>query len=152
MKTLAFLALVVAFNATADVVPPLPPVGPYAVGCSNVEQDFTRVPPGESVEAYWEGLPRGSTPRFITDLLVDPVHALVYQQTFPGDSSLFGSFAGRTIPYVLIVCYPTDPSNPRPNYALPTGNVVPHMQRGGEAPLVLDNGKWPAVLYSHGMG
>jgi hypothetical protein len=152
MKSLALLALVVAFNATADVVPPLPPVGPYAVGCSNVEQDFTRVPPGESVEAYWEGLPRGSTPRFITDLLVDPVHSLAYQQTFPNDSSVFGSFAGRTMPYVLVVCYPTDPSNPRPNYALPTGNVVPHMQRGGEAPLVLNNGRWPAVLYSHGLG
>jgi Repeat of unknown function (DUF5648) len=97
-------------------------------------------------------LPRGSTPRFITDLLVDPVHALSYQQTFPNDSSVFGSFAGRTMAYVLIVCYPTDPANPRPNYALPTGNFVPHMQRGGEAPLLLDNAKWPAVLYSHGLG
>ena len=151
----ALAAVVVAFESgaqTALVVPPLPPVGPYAVGCSNVEQDFTRVPPGESAQAFWEGMPRGSTPRFITDLLVDQARSLVYQQTFPNDSSVFGSFAGRTMPYALIVCYPTEPSNPRPDYVLPTGNVIPHMQRGGEGPLVLNNAKWPAVLYSHGLG
>jgi len=151
-RLFALAALALSFNALGDVVPPLPPVGHYAVGCSNVEQDFTRVPPGESAQAYWEGLPRGNTPRFVTDLLVDPVHALVYQQAFPDDSGIFGSFAGRTMPYALIVCYPTEPSNARADYVLPTGNVVPHMQRGGEAPLVLNDARWPAVLYSHGLG
>ena len=150
----ALLAAVVAGGAAAQsgiVVPPLPPVGPYAVGCSNLEQDFTRVPPGESVEDYWEGLPRGSTPRFVTDLLVDPSRSFVYQVTFPNDSSVFGSFAGRTMPYVLVVCYPTEPTNTRADYPLPTGNAIPRMQRGGEAPLVLGNARWPAVLYSHGL-
>ena len=46
-----------AAPARADslaVVDPLPP-GPYAVGCSNVAQDFSRVLPGESAQNYWEG-------------------------------------------------------------------------------------------------
>lgn len=150
----ALVAAVLAGAAAAQsgiVVPPLPAVGPYVVGCSNLEQDFTKVPPGESVEDYWEGLPRGSTPRFVTDLLVDPAHSFVYQTTFPNDASVFGSFAGRTMPYVLVVCYPTEPANARADYPLPTGNAIPRMQRGGEAPLVLGNARWPAVLYSHGL-
>ena len=155
LRPLAFAAaLVYSLGAAAQsgqVVPPLPPVGPFAVGCSNLEQDFTRMAPGESAQDYWEGLPRNGTPRFVTDLLVDPVHALVYQQTFPGDSGVFGSFAGQTKPYALIVCYPTDASNPRADYALPTGNVIPHMQRGGESPIFASAKKWPVLLYSHGL-
>jgi hypothetical protein len=114
LRPLALVALLASFPAAAEVVQPLPPVGSHAVGCTNVEQDFARVPPGESAEDYWEGLPRNGTPRFVTDLLVDPVHALVYQQKIPDDSGVFGSFAGRTMPYVLVICYPTDPANPRP--------------------------------------
>ena len=43
----------------ADSLATVPPVGagPYAVGCSSVEQDFSRVPQGESPEAWWEGVP-----------------------------------------------------------------------------------------------
>jgi hypothetical protein len=40
-----FVGLIIAVVAGADslaVVDPLPP-GPYVVGCSNVEQDFSRV-------------------------------------------------------------------------------------------------------------
>src|SRR5204862_484775 len=51
-----------AAPARADslaVVDPLPP-GPYAVGCSNVAQDFSRVMAGESAQNYWEGVPDGS--------------------------------------------------------------------------------------------
>lgn len=153
---LSGFALAFATGASAQssgVVLPLPPLGGYAVGCSNIEQDFTRIPVGESADAYWIGLPRGdSTPRFVTDLLVDPVHSFVYQQTFPGNSEIFGSSAGGTYPYALIVCYPTDPSNARVDYVLPTGNSIPHMQRGGEAPIFPAGVKrWPVVLYSHGL-
>ncbi len=150
----ASLVLLAAGHAAAQadtVVPPLPPVGPYAVGCSNLEQDFTRVQPGEPVEAYWEGLPRGNTPRFVTDLLVDPSRSFAYQTTFPNDASVFGSFAGRTMPYVLVICYPTDSANPRADYPLPTGNAIPRMQRGGEAPIFAAPGRWPVLLYSHGL-
>ena len=148
---LGFLAAGHAAAQSDLAVPPLPPVGPYAVGCSNLEQDFSRVQAGESVEAYWEGLPRGNTPRFVTDLLVDPSRSFAYQQAIPNDSGVFGSFAGRTMPYVLAICYPTDPSNPRPDYPLPTGNAIPHMQRGGEPPIFAAPGRWPVLLYSHGL-
>jgi predicted dienelactone hydrolase len=150
---LALIASVAAVAQTAGVVAPLPPSGPYAVGCSNLEQDFSRIPAGESADAFWVGLPRnGSTPRFITDLLVDPGHSFVYQVTFPSDSSIFGSFAGTTFPYALVVCYPTDAGNTRADYPLPTGNVIPHMQRGGEAPIFPAGDKrWPVVVYSHGL-
>ena len=150
-------AFAAALAATAPaqssgVVPPLPQAGPYPVGCSNLEQDFTRIPAGQSAETWWVGLPDGSTPRFITDLLVDPVHSFVYQVTFPSDSSVFGSFAGTTYPYVLVVCYPTDPGNTRADYPLAGGGVIPHMQRGAEPPVFPAGDKhWPVVLYSHGL-
>ncbi|MFO1312638.1 MAG: hypothetical protein U1F41_11320 [Burkholderiales bacterium] len=153
-KLAAALVLLAAGHAATQadtIVPPLPPVGPYPVGCSNLEQDFSRVQPGESVEAYWEGLPRGNTPRFVTDLLVDPVRSLSYQVTYPNDAGVFGSFAGRTMPYVLVICYPTDPANARPDYPLPSGNAIPRMQRGGEAPILAAPGRWPVLLYSHGL-
>jgi len=58
--TAAGVALMIfAVAAGADslaVVDPLPP-GPYAVGCSNVEQDFSRVLPGETAKNYWEAFP-----------------------------------------------------------------------------------------------
>lgn len=154
--TLAAAALSCVTAALAQPaleVPPLPPTGGYAVGCSNLEQDFSRVRAGESFDDYWVGRPRGSTPRFVTDLLVDPTRSFVYQQSFPGDSELFGWLAGATVPYVLLVCYPTDPANARADYVLPTGNVIPRMQRGAEAPIFpAGSGRFPVVLYSHGLG
>ena len=130
----AAFAGMLAFGAHAQssgVVAPLPVLGPYTVGCSNLEQDFSRIPPGEFADAYWVGLPRdGSTPRFVTDLLVDPGHSFVYQQTFPGDSSIFGSFAGRTFPYALLVCYPTDPGV-NPGVCFWPAGQNPHLDTGG---------------------
>lgn len=132
---------------SGETVAPLPLYGGYTVACSNIEQDFTRVAGGATYDDYWTGR-RG----YVTDLLVSPGDALVVQQTFPGDGELFGSHAGTTRPYLALVCYPTDPANPRPDYALPTGNVVPHMQRGGEAPIFPPgDSRYPLVLYSHGL-
>ncbi len=134
------------------VVPPLTLPGPYPVACSNVAQDFTRVPPGEDVQNFWEGDPRNDgTPRYATDLLADPANTLALSVTAPNDSDVYGSFAGRTIPSVVLVCYPTSSDNPRPDYALPTGRAVPHMQRGSEAPLWPDaTTRYPLLLFSHG--
>jgi len=135
----------------ALVVPPVGP-GPHAVACSNVEQDFTRVPAGQPVEAWWDGLPNGSTQRYVTDLLVDPAHAFVVQRTLPNDSGLFGPYAGTTIAYANIVCYPTDAANARAAYVLPDGDVVPHMQRGAEPPIFPGgSGRFPLLLFSHGL-
>ena len=82
----------------------------YAVGCSNVAQDFSRVPPGESAQGLLGGDADGNgTQRFMTDLLVDPARA---RRTSSSDPGRFGlvrvvSRAG-TMSYVLVVCYPTD--------------------------------------------
>ena len=134
------------------VVPPLPIPGPYSVACSNVAQDFGRVPLGDEVDSYWEGSPSTSgAPRYATDLLADPANTLSVTVTAPDDTTLYGSFAGRQVAYVLLACYPTVANNPRPDYPLPTGIVVPHMQTGTDAPLFTDvAARYPLLAFSHG--
>jgi uncharacterized membrane protein YedE/YeeE len=154
MKPL-FAALAVftvfAADARADAIPPFGP-GPNAVGCSNVAQDFTRVPAGDSAQDYWEGKPAGNTHRYITDLLADPGNTVTVNLAVPNDGGLFGSYANQSFPYVMLVCYPTSGANARPDYALPTGDVVPHMQRGSEAPIFADaSAQYPILLFSHGL-
>ena len=93
-------------RADASTVPPLPLPGPHAVACSNVAQDFGRLAPGEDVELYWEGVRRADgTPRNATDLLADPANTLSVTVNAPNDSGLYGSFAGRSIPYVVVICH-----------------------------------------------
>ena len=133
------------------VVDPLPP-GPYAVGCSNVAQDFGRVQAGESAQNYWEGYPDGSRDRYVTQLLVDPADALIVDVTVPDDRELYVNHATQTVEYALLVCYPTTADNPYPDYALPSGQAVPHMQQGAQPPIFADpNVRWPVLLFSHGL-
>jgi len=138
--------------ALATVVPPMPLPGPYSVACSNVAQDFERVPPGDAVDSYWKGSRSTSgTPRYLTDLLADPANTLSVTITVPDDTTLYGSFAGSRVAYVLLACYPTVANNPRPGYPLPTGVVVPHMQTGMDAPLFTDAAaRYPLLAFSHG--
>src|SRR5512143_4379866 len=64
--------------APTVVVQPLPLPGPYAVACSNVVQDFSRLGAGEDVTSYWEGMPSDNgTARYVTDLLADPGNTLI---------------------------------------------------------------------------
>ena len=137
-------------STPSTVVQPLS-VGPYAVACSNVVQDFSKVITGE-VTDYWEGLPDNGTPRYITDLLADSGNTLIATVTAPQDSDLYGDFAGQTLQFVVIVCYPTTADNPRPDYPLSsTDRSVPHMQTGDEAPLFADEAvRYPVVAFSHG--
>jgi predicted dienelactone hydrolase len=136
----------------STVVPPLPLPGPYSVACSNVAQDFTRVAPGDDVTTYWEGSPSaGGQPRYITQLLADPADSLSVTVTAPSDASLYGSFAGTQVVFVVLACYPTASDNPRPDYPLPTGHVVPHMQTGADPPLFADAAaRYPVLAFSHG--
>jgi len=138
--------------APTTIVQPLALPGPYTVACSNVAQDFSRVPPDEKAKDYWEGYPSASgAPRYVTDLLTDPVNALSVTVTAPNDSDLYGSFAGKPIQFVVIACYPTVANNPRADYPLPTGRVIPHMQTGAEAPLFADTAaRYPVLAFSHG--
>ena len=142
-----------AAMAFATTLPPLPLPGPYPVACSNVAQDFSRVPPGADVEDYWDGMPGNGTPRYATDLLSDPAHTPAVTVNVPNDGPLYGSFTGRALPFVVLVCYPTSQANSRLAYALPTGHAVPHMQRGAEPPLLPDAAtRYPVLLFSHGYG
>ncbi len=147
-------ALHPAGDAAAAAVPPVPLPGPYAVECSNVSQDTSRLAQGESVELYWEGVARPSgSPRRPADVFADPANTPTITVEAPDDRELFGSFAGRTLSYALVICHPTTASNPRADYTLPTGDVVPHMLRAGEQPLWPDaTTRFPVLLLSHGYG
>ncbi len=150
LAVLAFFATF-AVDAGADSIPPIGP-GPNPVGCSNIAQDFSRVPAGDSAQDYWEGKPAGRTPRYITDLLADPANTLTVSLVVPNDRGLFGPYVNQTFPHVVLVCYPTSAANARPDYPLPTGDVVPHMQRGGEPPIFADAAaRYPILLFSHGL-
>jgi predicted dienelactone hydrolase len=138
--------------APTVVVQPLPLPGPYEVACSNVDQDFSRLVAGEDVQSYWEGASSGDgTPRYATDLLADPDNTLIATVAAPQDSNLYGSFAGDNVAFVVLACYPTTADNPRPDYPLPNGKVVPRMQTGSDAPLFTDaSARYPVVAFSHG--
>jgi len=147
----AFAPGVRAADPLAVVAPRGP--GAFAVGCSNVEQDFSRVGTGETASLYWEGVPSGGRSRYVTDLLVDPASTPTLQLPIPDDRELFGPFRNRTLPQTLLICHPTVASNPYPDYPIPGGRVVPHMLRPGATPIFPDAGaRYPVMLFSHGLG
>lgn len=131
-----------------DVVQPLPLPGPYEVACSNISQDFSQLASDEDVKNYWEG-----NDNYIIDLLTEPNNTLMVTVTAPQNRTLYGSFAGTDVNFVIIACYPTIPENSRSDYPLPTGDTVPHMQTGAQAPLFADAAaRYPAIAFSHGFG
>ena len=133
------------------VVPPAQP-GSYPVGCSNVEQDFSRIAPGSDATAYWEGR-GGSGSGYVTDLLVDPADAFVVDVALPDDGELYGDYRNRVETFGTLVCYPTSAANVYADYPLPTGEVVPRMQRGSQPPVfATDRPQYPVLLFSHGLG
>ena len=141
-----------ALALPGESIPPSPP-GLHKVGCSNIAQDFTRVPPGKSAQDWWEGYPDDDTPRYLTDLLAESANSLVLNLALPRDFTLYGFFGGRTFAHVVLVCYPTTQANGRADYVLPGGQSVPRMQRGNEVPIFTDNAlRYPVLLFSHGFG
>src|SRR5438132_275643 len=128
LVVIAGLALTSAVADPMAIVAPLPP-GAYPVGCSNVEQDFSRVQAGETAQQYWEGYPSGSRERYVAQLLADPSNVLRAGIAIPDDRELFVDRATNVVEYEFLVCYPTGAGNPYSDYPLPTGNAVPHMQR-----------------------
>lgn len=139
-------------GAGSSTVQAVPLPGPYPIACSNVAQDFARAPTGDDAQDYWEGRPAADgTPRSMADLLADPANALTVTVHTPDDSNLFGSFAGKPVGYVVLACYPTTVSNGRADFPMPTGQSVPHMQTGAEAPLFADDSaRYPVLAFSHG--
>jgi predicted dienelactone hydrolase len=159
--TLALLAFPAAAQflpdpglTSKDSLAVIPPIGPgtYPVACSNIEQDFSRLQPGDTPDNYWEGEPAGNRPRYVTSLLTDPADAFVVTFTMPDDGELFGSFANMPLSFAVLVCYPTTTDNTRADYPLPNGKVVPRMQRGSDAPIFpQDRPTYPVLLFSHGL-
>ncbi|MEO9135409.1 MAG: hypothetical protein ABI316_02275 [Casimicrobiaceae bacterium] len=138
-------------NERFGIVEPIQ-AGAYPVGCSNVEQDFSRIGPGGSATEFWEGRGGGGS-GYVTDLLIDPAHAFVVNVMLPDDGELYGDYRDRTLSFGTLICYPTSTANGRSDYPLPTGKVVPHMQRGGEPPIFAeDRARFPVLLFSHGLG
>jgi hypothetical protein len=152
----ALLAFLIGLGPAAHgqtVVPPLPVIGPYPVACTNVEQDFSRVPADETADMYWRGQSGGGTERYVDSLLVSPTGALTSTFVAPNDTDLYDRWAGTPVTYVFLACYPTTSDNPRADYVLPDGSVVPKMQRGSEAPLLPPSlAQLPVLLFSHGYG
>jgi hypothetical protein len=88
----------------------------------------------------------------MTDLLTDPGDTLSVTVNAPNDAALFGSFAGKPTQFVVLACYPTTADNSRPDFALPTGKVVPRMQTGAQPPLFADaSARYPVLAFSHGL-
>ena len=147
-----FLASASALAATDPlaVVPPLG-LGPHQVGCSDIAQNL--MPATGNLSDYWEGVPFDNRPHYVTELLSEPADSVLYNVALPNDSELYAGFAGQSVPFAAIVCYPTDPSNPRPDYDIPGESAVPKMQRTGQAPIWAEPAKrYPVVVFSHGLG
>ncbi|MFS8085662.1 MAG: hypothetical protein ACMG6H_08545, partial [Acidobacteriota bacterium] len=147
-----FVTLTGAHAATDPlaIVPPLG-LGPFPVGCSNVAQNLA---PAAGIPAdYWEGNPFDGHYHYITQILTEPVDTVTYQVMLPDERELYAQFAGQPVDFTALVCYPTTPDNPRPDYPLPGEAPVPKMQRAGQAPLWADPAqRYPAVVFSHGLG
>ena len=148
-----------------DVVSPIPP-GRFAVACSNIAQDASRITPGTSASDFWEG----RNNHYITDILANPQATLQFNAPVPDQRSIYPAHAGGAVPFVAIVCHPTPRANADPDYVLPeTGEVIPHMQPVGAAPKFVSLPEWletlgaatigegpaikplPLIVYSHGL-
>ena len=172
-RLLALIAALVplagaAYNHDANV-PPLAP-GRFAVACSNIAQDASRIAPAASASDYWEGRPVNGVDHYITELLQQPSAALQFNALVPDVRRLYPGHAGANVAFVAIVCHPTSPGNTDADYTLPeTGDVVPHMQPAGQAPKLISIAEYaaalgvsvdqapnlpqrvPLVVYSHGL-
>ena len=147
------------------LVSPVAP-GRFAVACSNIAQDASRIAPGLSASDYWEG----RYDHYIADILANPQATLQFNARVPFQPALYPNHAGGTVPFVMIVCHPTSRSNSDPDYVLPdTGEVIPHMQPPGASPKFISTAEWlqtlgattinetpaiqplPLIVYSHGL-
>ncbi|MFG6488494.1 alpha/beta hydrolase family protein [Roseateles sp. BYS78W] len=125
--------------------------GPYAVGSSCM---LSRPATAAPMEQYLIGhsQPQGSL--YLDQLISDRQATPVIDVKVPEDFPYAGRLAGRSLPVVLTVFYPTPAANPRPDYTFPdeTGWYrLPHMQRPGEAPLFADErARYPLIVHSGG--
>ena len=151
-RILAALATAVALPAAAinheNTINPIAR-GPFAVACSNVQMDASRVPAGVDITEFWEGF----NDRYVTDLLVNPQAAVQFDVAVPGQSNLYPGHAGTNVRFAALVCHPTSLANTDANYTLPgTGAVIPHMQPAGQPPKLLGAVEYQEILAGQPLG
>lgn len=174
VKLAALLALAAALPARAlnheDVVAPITSAK-FAVACSNVEHDLSRIAPGARAVDYWEGNEVNGSTRYVTEILAQRQTAFTFSLRVPVRPQLYPTRWFQTMEFAGIVCYPTPRANTDSNYTLPdNGGTVPRMQRPGETPKVIylneyyrtlgigtefspdAPAKLPTIVYSHGLG
>jgi predicted dienelactone hydrolase len=149
-RFLAFLAALVPLSAAAlnhdQVVAPLAP-GRFAVACSNVAQDATRLAPGTQASDYWEGRTVNGVDHYVSEILAQPQSVVRYNALVPDQRSLYPGHAGDNVDFVAIVCHPTSRNNNDASYTLPgTGDVIPHMQPAGQPPKLITAAEYAATL------
>lgn len=156
-RYLCLLLLLLSFAAAAGnhdkVVPPISS-GTFPVACSNIAHDEAAMNQIGGLPAdFWEGTPQNGQMRYITQILAEPQAAIQFSLHVPDDRGLYTNFAGQSLPFVSLVCYPTSPANSRPDYLLPDGQVIPRMERPGDLPIFPDSSAaYPLIVYSHGIG
>lgn len=157
IRCLPFLLLLLPFVGSAagydQAMPPLAP-GAYPVACSNLAHDEVAIGLiGGVAEDFWEGNPMNGQGRYVRQILAEPQAALHFDLQVPVDGTLYSHFGGSSLPFVVLVCYPTSPDNPRADYVVPGGGLLPHMERPGDLPIFPQGaGSLPLILYSHSLG
>ncbi|MEO8102043.1 MAG: hypothetical protein ABI790_05925 [Betaproteobacteria bacterium] len=144
-------------NHSVEMAPVAP--GPYSVACSNIAQDSARVAQiGVPIDDFWNG----TDGHYIADVLLEPADTLVARPRIPNED-IYPQRRNSTVEFVVIACYPTDSGNNRPDYLLPDGQRIPHMQRQGQGPILAQQaciaifppppgcGRFPLVVFSHGL-
>ena len=163
----ALLAAVPAYAVNHElVVPPLSP-GRFTVACSNIQQDPALIAPsGLPATDFWEG----KNGRYITEILPAASTALRIDALVPDIRTLYPGNAGDRVPFVVIACHPTSPTNTDPDYLLPgSTDVVPRMLPPGAQPRLIQAHEYysafgiefsppptgpmklPLIVYSHGL-
>src|SRR3954469_16735474 len=63
--------------------------GGFAVACSNIAQDVSRVAPGGTPSDYWEGRPVNDQQHYISDILAVPAAAFQFDVQVPDVRRLY---------------------------------------------------------------
>jgi hypothetical protein len=153
LRSIAFvLCALPLVSAFAQSVPPLG-LSSQPVACTDVEMNPVRLPAGVDPQDAW----RGDGSSYISQALLRPTSAeagpLSFPARIPNNPSIFKRVNNSFVSTVAIVCYPTTATNPRADYTLPNGEIVPKMQRGTEQPIFAESNKrYPIVALSHGLG
>jgi len=143
--------LLAPFAGAATAAGWTPGFGPYEVGSSCM---MASAPGDRPMEDYLigRGQPQGAV--YLDQVVSDRKATLVIDVKVPKDWPGAGGLAGRSLPVVLTVFYPTPATNPRPEYTFPEEHGwyrLPHMQLPGEAPLFADErARYPLIVHSGG--